>query len=132
MSASRLAEQLMALLRYELDDGRGCCAEELIDDVIGEARDAMICQFDGTEDLTAEQCEKITGDVLVLADHLVMAMVATGHADRARAVVESIAASRRRCDAKFGSPRDVPFSHAERDELAKEWDVESLASKAVQ
>ena len=121
MTDSRLAEKLIALLRYEMEDGRGCCAEELIDEVIVDTRTAIVNQFDGPEDLTDEQCEKITRETLVLADHLVMVLVETGHADAAEKTIEHIANRRRECDAKFGSPRSVPFSTEEREKLASQW-----------
>lgn len=123
VSESRRAEQLIALLRYEMEDGRGCGSSELIEEIIGDVRNATIHQFDGPDDLTDEQSARIDRDVLILADHLVMALVASGHADAAEAMIESIALRRSECDAKFGTPRSVPFSHREREQLAKQWDA---------
>lgn len=128
-SNSRLTEKLIALLRYEMENGRGCDCSELIEEVLADTRQAIVCQFDGDEDLTAKQIERIDRDVMILADHLVMALMETDHADDAESLIDNIANRRRECDAKFGSPRMPPFSHREREELAKQWDARSVENR---
>ncbi len=130
---SRTTERLLALMQYELSPAtNGVSCSEQLQMVIEWATD-IIGNPDGlgpNGDLTHEQCERAEAQARVMIDHVLMAMIAIGHADDVHGYIEHSAKRRRECEAKFGSPRSIPFTHSERENLARAWDACAKASDA--
>jgi hypothetical protein len=130
---TRAVEKLLANLRYELDPNTGgCSSSEEIQSLLETVHEVLIDppgENGPDADLTDADMDRIHRNVCILAEHLVLALVESGHYEKAHDHVEAVARTRRRCDAKFSVPRAVPLTWEERETLAAEWDESSRAER---
>lgn len=126
-AGSRATERLIALLRYELGP-HGCSTSEHLCELLTFARDAIL-NDDCPDDPTDADLDRIENAARVMMEYMIRGLVAGGHIARAAEFIEGIAEDRRRCDARFNTPREIPFDDGERERLAAEWDLQSAESK---
>ena len=80
-------------------------------------KEALASISPGDADMTADEMDRSTRAAQLVTDHVLIALVEGGLYDVARAYVERTATERRTCDARYGSPREIPFGRSEWESL---------------
>ncbi|MGE3460085.1 MAG: hypothetical protein AB7O24_33550 [Kofleriaceae bacterium] len=129
---SRLAEKLVALLRYEIAPStQGVGPFEILGELLDLTREEVLNHTFGDDedaDYTREQMCELERWSAIVAEHLIRALAMCGLADKAEAFLEDHARSRRECAAKFNQAPEVPFTDEERKALADAWGKEQAVA----
>ncbi|MGE3460236.1 MAG: hypothetical protein AB7O24_34335 [Kofleriaceae bacterium] len=129
---TRVTEKLLALLRYEMDVEHGVGSSELLDETLDWVRDILLNGDDAEtyEKPTEDDRRRWRNQNVAMAEHIVAAMVASGHAAECTELVEHWAERRRECEAKFKMSRLVPFTASEEKSLTAAWNQSSADAAA--
>lgn len=126
---TRSTERLLALFRYELGHENGINSSELLEEILEWVGDVLMnSEDDATYNKPTEaDFQRWDKQNTILAEHIVLALVASGHAAECSRFIERCAERRRECEAKFNQDRLIPFAHGERESLAAAWNASAAS-----